>query len=288
MNAADDRPILVTGAGGKTGRAVLRALVDAGAPARALLRGPDRLADAPGLHGTVETVVGDQRDRDDLEAALDGVAAVYAIAPNLHPDEVVMGRALVDACRRRGLTRVVYHSVIHPQVRAMPHHADKGRVEELLVTSDLDWTILQPNAYLQNLRGYVDGLRDGVYAVPYATDRRLAMVDLDEVAEVAARCLVEGLGVHASFELSGPAEVSADDVAAAAARALGRPVTAVRRDPATWVAGQSGLCEETRRRLLAMLTAYDQHGSPGDATVLGALLGRAPRGLDDVLPALLA
>jgi NAD(P)H dehydrogenase (quinone) len=273
--------VLVTGAGGKTGRAVIAALGRRGAAARAFVRTPARVADlVDAAHLDVEVAVGDQRSVSDLVAALDGADAVYAIAPNVSPDEVAMGRAIVEACRRAGVPRLVFHSVVHPQLTAMPHHVDKGRVEELVVTSGLAWTILQPNAYLQNLAGYVDDLRSGRYEVPYASDARLAMVDLGDVAEVAARCLLDGLGVHATFELSGPAEVSPADVARVAAELLGRPVVAERLDPGAWAAGPgTDLPSDTRERLLAMFRDYDAHGSPGDATVLTALLGRPPRDL---------
>lgn len=279
------RTVLVTGAGGKTGHAVLTAVAAAGARGRALVRGADRVDELSSLD--IEVALGDQRRVADLVAALDGVDAVYAIAPNVSPDEVAMGRALLEACRDAGVRRVVFHSVVHPQLTAMPHHRDKNQVEELVITSGLDWTILQPNAYLQNLAGYVTGLRDGRYEVPYATDVRLAMVDLHEVAEVAARALVHDLGVHATLELSGPDEVSPDDVAAAAARLLDREVVATRLDPDRWAAANPDLPDVTRERLLAMFRDYDHHGSPGDATVLTALLGRPPRDLPAVLAALL-
>ncbi len=281
------RRVLVTGAGGKTGRTVLTALgACVGVRTRALVRDPHRLAGLELPH--LEVVTGDQRRVDDLTAALDGADAVYAIAPNVSVDEVEMGGAIVAACRAAKVARLVFHSVIHPELTAMPHHRDKGRVEELVVTSGLDWTILRPNAYLQNLSGYVEELRAGRYEVPYATDARLAMVDLRDVAEVAARCLVDDIGVHATFELSGPSEVSPEDVAGAAADILGRDVTATRQDPSAWAEGPGAdLPAETCARLLAMFRHYDRHGSPGDPTVLTALLARPPRDLRAVLTDLL-
>lgn len=280
--------VLVTGAGGKTGSAVIEAVGARGAAVRALVRDPDRHSDLLDLAPDVEVVRGDQRDVDDLVAALEDVSAVYGIAPNVSPHERAMALALVTACREAGVTRLVFHSVVHPQLRAMAHHADKATAEELVVESRLDWTILQPNAYLQNIAGYLDDLRDGTYRVPYATDRRLALVDLRDLAEVAARCLVGGLGPHATFELSGPEELGAGDVAEVAGAVLGREVVAERLAPDDWAAANAALDPETHRRLLAMFRHYDEHGSPGDATVLEALLGRPPRRLraylDEVLP----
>ncbi len=275
------RTVLVTGAGGKTGSAVLAALRARGARSIGLVRSA--------AHGAVSAdriVVGDQRDVEVLTDALDGVDAIYVIAPNLSPDELAMIEAVVGACDRAGTTRLVLHSVIHPQLIAMPHHADKGRAEELVITSDLDWTILQPNAYLQNLVPFVDEMRAGRYAPPYALDRASALVDLGDVAEVAARVLIDDVGVHGTFELSGPQACTPEGIAATAAALLGRPVRAERSDPVSFAAA-AGLDDRRRDRLLAMLQHYDRHGSPGDATVLRALLGREPRGLREVLSELL-
>jgi NAD(P)H dehydrogenase (quinone) len=280
------RRVLVTGAGGKTGRAVTRALLDRSATVRVFVRAPGRVRELLSP-GDLEVAFGDQRDPSDLVAALDGCDALYAIAPNVSPDDRTMGHAAIAACRRAGVARLVLHSVIHPQLTAMPHHADKAAVEALVIESGLAWTILQPNAYLQNLTGYAAALRDGRYVVPYAIDRASAMVDLRDVAEVAATCLLADVGVHATFELSGPDELTPRDIAAAATAILGREVVAERVAPDAWARSQTALPDETRRRLHAMFTHYDQHGSPGDPTVLMALLGGPPRGLADLLPELL-
>lgn len=273
--------VLVTGAGGKTGRAVSAALVARGATVRAVVR-VDVGSTPPGT----EPVVLDQRDAAALAGALVGIDAVVAIAPNLSGEDEAMARALVAACRHAEVDRLVLHSVVHPQLTSMPHHTDKARAEEVVLTSGLAWTILQPNAYLQNLAGYAAELRAGRYPVPYDAEARLALVDLADVAEVAARCVVDGTAPHATLELSGPAELSAHDVAAAAARVLGRPVIAERVDPRTFAASATADAD-VRARLTAMLVHYDRHGSPGDATVLSGLLGRPPGTLDDVLGRLL-
>lgn len=276
--------VLVTGAGGKTGRAVLAALAAEDVPARALVRDAERHADLADL-GDVEVVVGDQRQVDDLVAALNGCAAVHHLAPNVHPDEVAMGQAVIAACQRAGVTRLSLHSVMDPHDPAMPHHLDKGQVELLVTASPLAWTIVRPNAYLQNLDGYLDDLRAGVYRVPYATDRGIALVDLAEVAEVVAGALSGRLpgAIGAVWELAGPAPVTAEDVAEVASRLLGRQAVAERQDPADWAAANRDLPPVARERLAAMFRTYDERGFPGDPTTLRQLLGRAPRDLEAYL-----
>lgn len=274
--------VLVTGAGGKTGRAVVRALAGRGARVTALVRSEEHHVDDADEH-----VVADQRERSALERALEGMDAVVAIAPNLSGADRDMAEALVAACRTAGVGRLVLHSVVHPQLTAMPHHTDKARAEEVVVDSGLDWTVLQPNAYLQNLASYVPALQEGRFPVPYDPGVGSAMVDLDDVAEVAARAALEGLARHGTLELSGPDEVTGHDVAELAGRLLGRTVVAERVDPGAFVAA-SGIADAgARERLLAMLRHYDRHGSPGDATVLASVLGRPPGSLGTVLGPLL-
>ncbi|HIF05798.1 MAG TPA: hypothetical protein EYQ64_02280 [Gemmatimonadetes bacterium] len=81
------------------------------------------------------------------------------------------------------------HSVMAPEVQAMPHHWSKHLVEQWLIESGLAHTILQPASYMQNVRGVWPSIMDGLYPVPYPTDVPFSPVDLADVAEVAAEIL---------------------------------------------------------------------------------------------------
>ncbi|MGD2207623.1 MAG: NmrA family NAD(P)-binding protein, partial [Anaerolineae bacterium] len=122
--------ILVTGAAGKTGRAVIRALAARGAAVRALVHRSGQVSKVEALGA--ETIVGDMRDGVAMDRAARGAHAVYHICPNVSPDEVTIGQTAITAARRAGVEHFVFHSVLHPQVEAMPHHWLKMRVEELL------------------------------------------------------------------------------------------------------------------------------------------------------------
>jgi uncharacterized protein YbjT (DUF2867 family) len=122
---------------------------------------------------------------------------------------------------------MVYHSVLHPQIEAMPHHWNKMRVEEMLLGSPLDVTILQPAAYMQNILAEWDRmLRSGVYRVPYPVETRLSLVDLDDLAEAAATVLINAGHSGATYELVGTPPISQIEIAETFGKALGRPVRA--------------------------------------------------------------
>jgi NAD(P)H dehydrogenase (quinone) len=274
--------ILITGAGGKTGNAVIKALVARGADVRAFVRSRSHDASLRTL-GVRDVVIGTMDNQQALSQAAQGVDALYHICPNVSPDEVAFGRAMIDAATRARVRRFVYHSVLHPQIEAMPHHWNKMRVEELLFSSRLDVTILQPTAYMQNSLAEWDRMRDsGVFRVPYPVETRLSLVDLDDVAEAAATVFTgEGHG-GATYELVGTMPMSQSEVAATFARVLQRGIRAEAEPVETWDerARKGGMDGHQRETLVKMFEAYARDGLKGNRNVLGWLLGRPPTSLE--------
>jgi len=274
--------ILVTGAAGKTGRAVIRALITAGEQVRALVHRPDQAQLVEAL-GAQETIIGDARSQDTLDEATRGVRAVYHIPPNVSPDEVMIGETAVAAARSAGAEHFVYHSVLHPQAEEMPHHWSKLRVEERLFQSGLPYTILQPAAYMQNILAHWDQIMEqGVYPVPYAVETRLGMVDLEDVAEAAVTVVTEPGGhAGATYELSGTEALLQTEISAILSQEIGRPVRArvVSRKDWEQRARASGLEDYGVDALTKMFRYYERYGFWGNPRVLGWLLGRPPTSL---------
>lgn len=271
--------VLVIGAAGKTGRAVTRALVERGVRVRAAIHlgRRSRVHAADGVHAVrldLVTGVG-------VEAAVSGVSAVYHLAPNVHPDEVQIAQQVADSALRQGVSRFVFHSVLHPDDASMPHHLRKGRAETSIRARLERATILRPAAYLQNLDRPA---QHGRIEVPYSLDTPFTSVDLDDVAEVAAQALTEDGHAGATYDLAGPEQLSVREMAGIAAEVLGRPVDAVTLPIEEWVAGPGdGLPDQAREDLVAMFRSYDREGLVGDPRTLRDLLGRQPHTWQDVL-----
>jgi len=273
--------ILVSGAAGKTGRAVTRALVSRGVRVRAMVRCDEQRSVLRTL-GAVETAFGDMQIKECWTEATQGCRAVYHICPNMHPDEYEIGLLAMDAARSAGVSRFVYHSVLHPQTEAMPHHWQKLRVEEKLLQSGLSFTIMQPAVYMQNLLVHWHSIVErGVLPVPYAADTVLAMVDLHDVAESAAQVLVEAGHLGATYELVGPQCLNQEQVAKTLSNALRRPISVEVVPRTEWAHGArtAGLGEVQIASLLAMFEYYERHGFRGNPNVLQFLLGREPHSL---------
>ncbi len=282
-SAGKGQPILVTGAAGKTGRAVIRALASRKVPIRAFVRRPEHRDRVEEL-GAGQVVDGDLRSRETVAAAVSGIEAIYHICPNVHPDEVGIGRRVVSAAIGAGVGRIVYHSVLHPQVEAMPHHWTKMRVAELLFESGLDFTILQPAPYMQNVLSQWRSVAEhAVYRVPYSLDTRVAMVDLEEVAEAAAGVLTETGHVGATYELCGPDLLDQREIAAILGRALGKTVRALAVPRREWTKDTkaTGLGDYQVETLLSMFRYYERAGMTGAPRVLKCLLGRSPASFEE-------
>lgn len=267
------RSVLVIGASGKTGRAVTGALIALGVHVRAATRSPSRFTSpyAAGLvtpfHLDLETGLG-------LEEAVRGVDAVYHLAPNVHPDEVDLARRVVDAASAAGVSRFVFHSVLHPDDASMRHHLRKAEAEKVIRARLSGVTVLRPAAYHQNL---VDAALAGRIAVPYSLDTPFTNVDLDDVAEVATLVLTEVGHEGRTYELAGPETLSVREQTRMASEVLGRAVSAVQVSLDDWTAGAgANLDDQQRDDLLAMFRTYDRDGFVGASVTLERLLGRRP------------
>jgi uncharacterized protein YbjT (DUF2867 family) len=265
--------IVVTAAGGPTGTAVVRALWSRGERVRAVV-GTDR--PHPELTAlSVDVVRADLTAPMEVEPLLDGARALYLVWPNFDPAEAVGATAVLAAAGRAGVPRVVYHSVLRPQARAMPHHAAKDKVEEALDAGGPAWRVLQPCAYGANLdAGLVAAAATGRFRSSWGLERAQSLVDLRDVADAAAVLLTEDGLDGGTFEVVGPEPLTAPRIAELLGERVGREVTAVDAVPAGPVPPVADYAAHCRR---LMFDHYRAHGFTGSPRVLEALLGRPAR-----------
>jgi NAD(P)H dehydrogenase (quinone) len=275
--------ILVTGAAGKTGRSVIKALLAKGALVRALVRREDQMPIIGDL-GVQDIRIGDMKSPSAMERAMQGVQAVYHICPNVSPHEVAIGTHAIRAAQSAGVDYFVFHSVLKPQTEAMPHHWNKLRVEEMLIESRLPYTILQPAAYMQNILVHRESiLEKGIYPVPYPAETRLSLVDLEDVAQVAAIVLTETGHEYASYELVGMKGLSQIELVGILSEELSRPISVEVVPLEAWKrqAKKAGLEAEQIEALIKMFRYYQNFSFMGSPHVLTWLLGRSPTSFPD-------
>ncbi|MFE1871838.1 NAD(P)H-binding protein [Streptomyces sp. NPDC059496] len=208
--------ILVTGATGNIGSALMRELHGCGAgPLRGFTRDASRATFPEG----VEAVEGDFAVPESLEPALEGVRSLFLVS-RTGPDADVLA-----AARRAGVEHVVLVSSI--TVQTHPHLGPAGEnlaVERLLKDSGMAWTILRPTQFASNAMMWAASIRAGqAVRAPYA-DTRLPTIHPADIASVARVALTEPGHRERTYALTGPEPVTARQQVDAIAAALGRDV----------------------------------------------------------------
>jgi uncharacterized protein YbjT (DUF2867 family) len=274
--------ILVTGAGGKTGRTLIKTLSKLESIC-ALVHRADQIPVAKSL-GAQKIVVGDMRDGAVIRSAMEGVRAIYHICPNMSPEETVIGKLIIEEVRNAGVEHFVYHSVLHPQTEKMNHHWQKLHVEEMIFESGLPFTILQPAPYMQNLlAGWKRIVEDRILRVPYSVDSKFSFVDLEDIGEAAKIVLTEHNHMNAIYELAGTPPMPHREVAEIFGRMLKCQVRAEKEEIENWRLRVKGMSAYAMENLVKMFAYYDQWGLAGNPNVLRWLLKREPTPWEDFL-----
>ncbi len=272
--------VLVVGAAGRFAGLVVPALVACDVKVRGLARDEEQGRRAR-LNGAAEIAIGDLRDRASLDAALRGVEGAFYLAPVYQEDEARMGLSFVDAAKAAGLRRMVFSSAIHPVIGVLQNHTQKVPVEEALIESGMEFTILHPAVFYQNLAAAWPGVvTTGVFAEPFSATARISRVDYRDVADVAAKALTGDCLLNGTFELCADGGMNRVEVAAAMGEVLGRRIEAAAPDFGTWISQAELPYDDYQKAELASMYAfYDRHGLVGNALTLRTVLGREPRSM---------
>ncbi|EYT80542.1 FMN-dependent NADH-azoreductase [Streptomyces sp. Tu 6176] len=209
--------IVVTGATGNVGRALVERLAAAGRPVRALTRDPQRA----GLPEGAEVV----RFRPDDPVALFAGADKLFLYVQAAGDRTA---AFLAAAREAGIRHVVLLSsaiIAEGADETHPIHVLHATAEREIRASGLEWTFLRPGAFATNAFQWAGQIRAGDEVRGVFADGMTAPIHEDDIAAVAERVLLDGGHEGAAHRLSGPAAISNAGQVAAIGRALGRTLT---------------------------------------------------------------
>ncbi len=283
MTEALVKRVLCVGAGGAKAGLIVPQLAKRGVYVRGMIeKDSDRQAVLD--KGASETFVGNLTDAAFVEEAVKGMDAVFYISPNAVQQEAEVGKTVVDISKRAGVRRFVFSSIFAP-ILSIPIHAAKAAIEEAILRSGLQYTILQPAMFYQNIAGTWDQLvKTGTYAEPWANDARLGRVDYWDVAECAAIALTEDRLLWAAYELCALDGINRIEIAALMSKIIGKNVKPVALD-ADEVAKSAGPAAPV---LKSMFDYYGHYGLPGNPLTLRSILGREPRTLEGFIKELAA
>ena len=226
--------ILVTAANGNQGKLLVPKLLAADQLVRACVRTQASAEHLRGL-GVHEIVVGDISEPVILARAIRGVQKVYHTGPTIHPRERDMGLAVVDAARAEGVRHLVFSSVLHAITTDLVQHGIKRDIEEHLLSSGLEFTILQPANYMLPLK-LRPVFEKGVFELSWSLGRRQSLVDLDDVTDVACMALIDSeRHAGATYELVAPGRYTAYELGDIISRVLGRQIAVREIDADTYL-----------------------------------------------------
>ncbi|TSK07775.1 MAG: NAD-dependent epimerase/dehydratase family protein [Geobacter sp.] len=273
--------ILVTGANGQTGRAIIRALSSKGEEVRAFAHKAEHIQALRSLGANV-VVVGDMMDQEAMNEAFRGVRAAYHICSAVNPDEVAIGQIAINAAGSSAtMEHFVFHSVLHSVLQDLPHHQKKLVVEEIVVNSGIPYTIMQPAILMQNvLPGWKSLSEERIFEQRFfkSKETRICMVDLEDLAAAAAIILTKPGHTGATYEICGPENLSMADMLSALNQNFEREVEVRTTPDELWSAQMKkhGLGDYQINTLLTMFRHYNEHGFTGNPNVTTWLLGRRP------------
>ncbi len=221
--------ILLTGATGKTGGAAASALLELGVPFRALVRDAEKAAALQAAGA--ELIVGDMGDAGVVREALAGCERAALILPNSQEQEA-MEMQFVDLAKAAGVRHIVKLSSLEARPEATsPIPSLHFRVEQQIKGSGLDWTMIRPNFFMQNLLASGMSIKnEGKFYLPLG-DGVTVMMDCRDIGLTFAIALTGDGHEGQSYEISGPELLTFHDVAAQFSEVLGKPVEYVNQDP---------------------------------------------------------
>jgi uncharacterized protein YbjT (DUF2867 family) len=284
--------ILVTGSPGNIGTPLAQQLLEQGRKIRLMVRNPkkeDQVVADLRSRGA-EVVQGDFSDPASLPPCFTGVESAFLLVPVAQETAEWKGD-FIRAAKQNGVARIVNLSVSgassNSPVALFRWHWE---AEQTLEASGLAWTHLQPTDLARyNIRSNLPTVQaQGAF---YSTigEGKVAMVDEEDVAEVAAKILTEDGHEGKKYVLTGPKALSYPEVADALAKKLGKSVKYIDIDPAQakqamigvgmpdWVADFVNDLRELEK----------SGGASGPTQDIQKLLGRPPRALEASIDAVL-
>ena len=225
-----DKTVLVTGATGRQGGAVVRHMLPKGWRLRALTRNPQsHVAQSLAREG-VEIVQGDMEDTTSLARAAQGVYGIYSVQDFWAVGarrEVQQGKNVADAAKRAGVKHFVYNSAGGAERNTgIPHFDSKWEVEKHIRSLGLPATVIRPAGFMENY--YIDqveiGILKGKLADPIRADKPYQTIATDDIGAFVALAFerpTEFIGKE--LEIAG-SELTNPEAARVFSRVLGKPV----------------------------------------------------------------
>lgn len=222
--------ILITGATGNIGAVLAQQLSAQGIRFRAMVRSLEQATSLAALPGA-ELVTGDFTDVQSLTNALQGIERAFLLTNSSEQAEMLQLN-FTKAAHNAGVQHIVKLSQLaadlHSPVRFLRYHAV---VEERIKQSGISYTFLRPNLFMQGLLGFRDPIAKQGKFFASLGDAKISLVDIRDIAAVAAAALTSEGHKNKTYDLTGPAALTHEELAAQLSNALGREIRFINVSP---------------------------------------------------------
>lgn len=240
--------------------------------------------------GASETVIGDIASYNDLISAMKGTDMIYYICPTAREDESRIGQMAVKASKEAGINRFIYQSVLHSIESELPHHRQKLEIERALIDSGLDYTIVQPAPFMQNILNAKEALiSDKTFIQKFFTRidsvNRINLIDADDFGSCVANIALGNQYRYSTLELCGPDNLSVSEMLSAIEKVMGCKINLhyISDDELKKSMSGQNTSSYTIETLLKMFHHYNSGDFCGSSFVSSAILGRKPATFIDFL-----
>ncbi len=279
--------ILITGATGTIGSALVHQLADQHLAVNALTRDPGKAK----LPAWVTPVAGDMLDVESMRKALKGVRTLFLLNA-VSTQELTEAVLTLNLAREAGIERVVYFSVFNGEsFTNVPHFTSKYTIERMIAQMGIPATILRPNCFMQNDALFFKDalLGPGLYPFPIG-EKGVSMVDVRDIAEIAAGAVLQREQATQALpseviNLVGPDALTGSGIAKIWAQLLDKPVTYTGNDTAPFEARLAhhapGWMAMDMRLMLDRFCSDGMAATSADVDKMTKLLGRKARSYED-------
>lgn len=273
--------VLVVGANGSNGQELVRQLKSNDIPVRAMVRNKNKYTGSKGE--SIELVEGDLSKPDSLESALEDITTAYIVTA-IHPDSVMYYSNFFKAVQESEVKNVIKISALGADLDSPSEILRQHAKSDLqLINSGLNYTILRPNSFYQNLLWEARQIkRRGKFSLPLA-DARQSIIDIRDIAEVTVNLCKKDILDNKIYHLTGPEAISFQEVAIQLSDVLNKEVKyiAISADASEQGMKAIGMQEWHVRVLSELQRLFAKGGFSEVVEDLKILLSREPRKFSD-------
>jgi uncharacterized protein YbjT (DUF2867 family) len=286
--------ILVTCASGKQGSALIPQLIGKWKRIRLAVNSTSSEERLKKQYPNLEIVRADMSIAADAKRLIEGVTAVFYVGPSLHINEAGCGYNMIDAAvaesKSGKFQHFIFSSVVGTQLNKLINHDCKRRVEEYLMESGLNYSILKPSHFFENTPfGLLMSQEKPVYPMAYGPNIQMSFTAIRDMGEVAAN-VFEQREKHyfAEYPIISTMPMKYSDFLDILGKEMGKPIRIEQKPFEDAVDGlvkrffrDQEVVPQTVDIVERLLLYYTRRGILGNTFTTKCLLGREPTGCEE-------